>query len=120
MSAAAYKVDNLTVILDRNRIQNDGFVEEILPEGAVAEKWRAFGWHVVEIDGHDMAQMVKALEESREVKGQPAVIVAETIKGKGVSFMENNPAWHGRAPTDEELAQALREVRAVAEMERAS
>jgi transketolase len=117
MAAAAFRVDNLTVILDRNRIQNDDFVDTILPMGAVADKWSAFGWHVIEIDGHDMAQMVQALEASRQVVGQPTVIVAQTIKGKGVSFMEDNPAWHGRAPNDEELARALGQVRAAAGLE---
>ena len=120
MAASAFGVDNLTVILDRNRIQNDDFVQEILPMGSVAEKWSAFGWHVDEIDGHDMGQMVRALEATREVRGRPAVVIAQTVKGKGVSFMEDNPVWHGRAPNDEELAQALAEVRAAAGRERAS
>lgn len=114
MAAAAFKVDNLTVITDRNRIQNDDFIDKILPMGDLAAKWRAFGWHTVEIDGHDMVQVVEALEASRSVVGQPTMIIAETIKGKGVSFMENNPLWHGRAPNDDEAEQALAEIAAAA------
>ena len=117
MSAAGFKVDNLTVILDRNRIQNDDFVDKVMPLGLVAEKWQAFGWQVVEIDGHNMGQVVDALEASRTVTGKPAMIVAHTIKGKGVSFMENNPAWHGRAPNKAEADQALQEICAAAGLE---
>jgi len=117
MAAAGFKVDNLTVVLDRNRIQNDDFVDNVMPVGMVAEKWQAFGWHVVEIDGHDTAQIVDALEASRSMRGKPVCIVAHTIKGKGVSFMENNPAWHGRAPTDAETQQALQEICAAAGLE---
>jgi transketolase len=110
MAAAAHRVDNLTAIMDNNRIQNDDFVERVLPMGPLAAKWEAFGWHVVEIDGHDMSQVVAALEASQGVVGRPAMIVAHTIKGKGVSYMENNPIWHGRAPNDEEAALALAEI----------
>jgi len=117
MSAAGFKVDNLTVILDRNRIQNDDFVDNVMPVGLVAEKWQAFGWHVIEIDGHNMAEVVEALEKSRTISGRPTCIVAHTIKGKGVSFMENNPAWHGRAPTAAEAQQALQEICAAAGLE---
>jgi transketolase len=83
--------------------------------GPIVEKWEAFGWHVTEIDGHDMAQVVDALEASRQVKGQPAMIVAHTIKGKGVSFMENNPVWHGTAPDDAQAELAYAEIRAALE-----
>jgi transketolase len=117
MAAAGKKVDNFTVVLDRNRIQNDDFVDNVMPVGAVAEKWQAFGWHVSEIDGHNMTQVVAALESSRHVTGQPAMIVAHTIKGKGVSYMENNPAWHGRAPNQAEAQQSLHEIYAAAGME---
>jgi transketolase len=110
MAAAAHRVDNLTAVMDCNRIQNDDFVEKVLPMGPIAAKWEAFGWHVVEIDGHDMAQVVSALEASRAVAGQPAMIVAHTVKGKGVSFMENNPLWHGTAPDDRQAARALAEI----------
>jgi transketolase len=114
-----FALDNLTVILDQNGIQNDDFVANIMPIEPVADKWRAFNWHVVEINGHDMGQVVAALEASRQVRGKPVMIVAHTVKGKGVSFMENNPAWHGRAPTAAELQQALAEVRAAAGLEAA-
>ncbi len=117
MAASGKKVDNFTVVLDRNRIQNDDFVDNVMPVGAVAEKWQAFGWHVIEIDGHKMAQIVDALESSRHVTGQPTMIIAHTIKGKGVSFMENNPAWHGRAPNQAEAQQALHEIFTAAGME---
>lgn len=116
MSGAKWKLDNLTVILDLNRIQNDDFVEKTMPLGLVKEKWQAFGWNTVCINGHDMQQVVDALEEAAATKGVPTIIIAETIKGKGVSFMENVPAWHGAAPNDEQYAQALAEVEAVLEM----
>jgi transketolase len=114
MAAASFRANNLTAILDRNRIQNDDFVDNVMPIEPVADKWRAFGWRVVEIDGHDMAAVVAALEESRAMRGQPTLILANTVKGKGVSFMENNPDWHGRAPNAAEAAQALAEIRAAA------
>ncbi|NLD74254.1 MAG: transketolase [Chloroflexi bacterium] len=110
MGAAGFGVGNLTAILDRNRIQNDDFVDRIMPIEPVADKWRAFGWEVSEIDGHDMAQVVEALEASRQVADRPSMIIAHTVKGKGVSYMENNPAWHGRAPNRQEAEQALREI----------
>jgi transketolase len=110
MAAAGFRAGNLTAILDRNRIQNDDFCDRVMPVGEVAGKWRAFGWHVVEVDGHDMAQIVPALEASRNGTEQPTMIVAHTVKGKGVSFMEDNPAWHGRAPTDAEAQAALDEI----------
>jgi transketolase len=110
MFAAYHKVDNLTAILDRNHMQNDGHMEEILEIEPVAEKWRAFGWHVVQIDGHDFVQILDAFAEAREVRGKPTIIVAETVKGKGVSFMEGNPDFHGKAPSKEQLAQALAEL----------
>lgn len=117
MSAAAFKVDNLTAILDCNRIQNDDFIQSILPMEPPAEKWRVFGWHVIEIDGHSMPQVVAALEASRCITGQPVMIVANTVKGKGVSFMEDDPAWHGRAPSAEQARQALDEIRNAAGLE---
>ena len=110
MSAAHYKVDNLTVILDRNRIQNDRFNEEVMNLEPLTDKWRAFGWHVEECDGHDFGQLLAALEATRQVKGQPSLVMAHTVKGKGVSFMENNPAFHGKAATQEELVVALKEI----------
>lgn len=117
MAAPNLRLRNLTVILDRNRIQNDDFVDRIMPLDPLADKWRAFNWHVLEIDGHDMGQVVQALEQSRTVELQPVLIIANTIKGKGVSFMENNPFWHGNAPDAEQAAQAIREIRAAAGLE---
>ena len=111
MAAAKWRVDNLTAILDRNHLQNDYCVDDEMPIEPVADKWRAFGWNVVEIDGHDMEQIVKALEEAKSFSGAPTIIIAHTVKGKGVSFMENVAEWHGRAPCQEEADQALEEIR---------
>ncbi|MBI2935790.1 MAG: transketolase [Chloroflexi bacterium] len=110
MAAAHYKVDTLTGLLDRNRIQNDRFTSEVVELEPLADKWRAFGWHVLEINGHDFGQIIPAVEKATATKGRPTMIIAHTVKGKGVSFMENNPDFHGRAPNKEELAQALHEL----------
>ena len=110
MAAPKWKLDNLTVILDMNRIQNDDFMEATMPVDPVREKWEAFNWHTIEIDGHDMEQIVEALEAARAFKGQPTIIIANTIKGKGVSFMENVPAWHGKAPDAQQYQQAMAEL----------
>jgi transketolase len=111
MSAAKWKLDNLTAILDRNHLQNDYCVDDEMPIEPVADKWRAFGWHVDAIDGHRMEQVVAALEAARERKGIPTLVLAETVKGKGVSFMENVADWHGKAPCHAEADQALGEIR---------
>jgi transketolase len=111
MAAVKWKLDNFTVILDNNGIQNDTFTDDIMPRGDLSAKWRAFGWNVIEIDGHDMEQIVGALEEVLTIKGVPTIINAETVKGKGVSFMENVPAWHGKAPNPEQAEIALTEIR---------
>ncbi len=111
MSAAKWKLDNITAILDRNNLQNDWHVDELMPIEPVADKWRAFGWHVVDIDGHDMGAVVTALEAARARTGGPTLILARTIKGKGVSYMENVCEWHGKAPCQEEADQALDEIR---------
>jgi transketolase len=111
MAAAKWKLDNFTVILDRNHLQNDGCVDNEMPIEPVPDKWRAFGWHVDAIDGHNMEQVVAALEAARERKGLPTLILAETVKGKGVSFMENVADWHGKAPGKKEADQALDEIR---------
>jgi transketolase len=110
MAAAHYSLDNLTAIVDRNRIQNDDFCDNVMRTDPLPEKWQAFGWHVQEVDGHDLSQVIEALEKAREVRGQPSVIIAHTVKGKGVSFMENNPEWHGKAPTPEQAERALAEL----------
>ena len=111
MAAAKWDLDNLTAILDRNHLQNDGCVDTEMPIDPVPDKWQAFGWHVMEIDGHDMEQVVEALEKAKTIKGKPTMIIAHTIKGKGVSFMENVAGWHGKAPCAEEAAQALEDIR---------
>ena len=111
MASAKWKLDNLTAILDHNNLQNDDCVADEMPIEPVADKWRAFGWHVVEIDGHNMTEIVEALEGAKTFKGMPTVIIARTIKGKGVSFMENVVDWHGKAPCREEAEQALEEIR---------
>jgi len=111
MAAPNFKLDNLTAILDYNHLQNDYSVDDIMPIHPAVDKWRAFGWHVLDIDGHDMAQVVAALEEAKSHKGKPTMIVANTVKGKGVSYMENVCEWHGRAPCQEEAEQALEELR---------
>jgi transketolase len=110
MSGAKWRLDNLTVIVDNNGLQNDTFVDDVMPVDPLPDKWRAFNWNVIEIDGHDMAQVVGALERAQTIKGIPTVIIARTVKGKGVSFMENVPKWHGAAPCDQEAAQALKEI----------
>jgi len=111
MSAPKWKLDNLTVIMDRNNLQNDLYVDEVMPIEPVTDKWRAFGWHVLEIDGHDMAAVVKALEEAKGHSDEPTIIIAKTVKGKGVSYMENICEWHGKAPSTEQAEVALEEIR---------
>jgi transketolase len=103
-------LDNLCVVVDRNGIQLDGFVKQILDLEPLVDKWKAFGWAVLEIDGHDLAQIDKAFDEAESIKGRPTCIVAHTVKGKGVSFMENDPEWHGKAPKPAEAIAAIREV----------
>lgn len=111
MAAAKWKVDNLTAILDRNHLQNDDCVDDLMPIEPVADKWRAFGWNLLEIDGHQMDAIVEALEAAKSHKGSPTMIIAHTVKGKGVSFMENVCEWHGKAPGEEEADKALNEIR---------
>jgi transketolase len=134
LACAHHKMDNLTAIVDYNHIQNDGFSDysryantsrsqrvggwvgeeghtvNIMSLQPLSDKWRAFGWEVLEADGHDIAALIEALEKARGVKEKPAVIIAHTVKGKGVSFMENNPAFHGKAPTPEQAEKALAEL----------
>ena len=115
LSAPKFKLSNLCAILDLNNGQIDGPVSEVMPIEPIADKWRAFGWHVIQIDGHDMNQILKAYEEARSLqeKGgtQPVFIIARTIKGKGVSFMENNLGWHGMAPQPEQAQKAIEELK---------
>ncbi len=110
MFGAHHKIDNVVAIVDYNKIQLDGFVKDIMDLEPLAEKWRSFGWHAIELDGHDIRALQAAFAQAKGVKGKPTVIIAHTIKGKGVSFMENNPKFHGIAPTAEEVALALREL----------
>jgi transketolase len=110
MAAANFKIDNLTAILDRNRLQATGPIAERFDIGDVAAKWQAFGWNVIEIDGHDVAAVVEALDHADRVKGKPTVIIANTVKGKGVSFAENNAAFHNGAMTAEQFEIAVNDL----------
>jgi transketolase len=111
MAAAHYKVDNLTTIIDRNTLQIDGPTEEVMGLGDLAAKWSAFGWNVIVIDGHDLGAIVSALDAASVYKGKPTAIIANTIKGKGVSFMEGKVKYHGVAPNAEEKITALEELK---------
>ena len=113
MAASHYKLDNLVVIVDNNGLQIDGDVAKVMSPYPIADKLEAFGFHTIAIDGHDFDQMEQAFAEAKIVKGKPTAIVMKTIKGKGVSFMENNAGWHGKAPNDAEYAQAMDEIQAV-------
>ncbi len=110
LSAAHFKIDNLTAIVDCNRIQLTGWTRDIMNLEPFTQKWQAFGWHTIDIDGHDFNQILAAFQEAEKIKNKPPVIIARTIKGKGVSFMENNPKFHGKAPTPEEAEGALKEL----------
>lgn len=110
MAGAHYGLDNLLAIVDYNRLQIDGRNSEIMEIAPLADKWRAFGWHVIEIDGHEIAQILDAFAEARRTSECPTVIIARTVKGKGVSFMENQVAWHSGAPNDQQFEQALSEL----------
>jgi transketolase len=112
MTAAHYKLDNLCAIVDLNGLQIDGPVSKVKAIEPVASKWAAFGWNFIDIDGHDMKEILDALDEAETVKGKPSVILAHTIKGKGVSFFEGKVEYHGMAPTPEELEKALKEMEA--------
>ena len=110
MSAAHYKVDNLVGIVDRNLLQIDGFTRDVMNSSPLEDKWKSFGWYVITVDGHDIPALIKAFEEAKTIEGKPTVIIADTIKGKGVSFMENVAIWHGQAPNDEEMKRALNDL----------
>ena len=118
MEAAHHKLDNLVAIIDNNHLQIDGKTSEVMNVESIAEKYKAFGWNVLEIDGHDMAQIVEALEKGkRNHDGRPTLVLAETVKGKGVSFMENLAGWHGKTPNREELNKALAELGVATEVD---
>jgi transketolase len=110
MSAAHFKVDNLAAIVDNNGQQIDGWNRDVMSLDPFPAKWQAFGWQVIEVDGHSIPQLAQAFDKAKKAKGQPTVIIAHTIKGKGVSFMENNPHFHGTAPDAEEMKRALKEL----------
>jgi transketolase len=108
--AGKYKLSNLTLIVDRNRIQIDGTTEEVMPLEPLKEKYQSFGWSVLEIDGHDIEEIIESLDYAKSITDRPTAIIAETIAGKGVSFMENDPAWHAKVPDKEEMEKALKEL----------
>lgn len=110
MAAGHFKLDNLTAFLDYNNLQIDGPVDVVMNVAPLPEKWKAFNWHVIEIDGHDLEQILGAIEEAQATKGKPTMIIAKTVKGKGVSFMEDQVGWHGNAPKPEQVAEALKEL----------
>lgn len=115
MFAGHRKLDNLVVIIDNNHLQIDGTVEEVCSPYPIDEKLKSFGLHVITIDGNDMSQIASAMAEARETKGKPAAIVMKTIKGKGVSFMENQAGWHGKAPSEEEYLSGMKELEKIDE-----
>lgn len=110
MFASKYKLDNLLTIVDYNKLQLDGSTEKVMPLEPLVDKWKAFGWHAIETNGHDITQILAAIKEAHLTRNKPTVIIAHTIKGKGVSFMENNPDWHGKAPSKREFKQAIKEI----------
>ncbi|HLA47662.1 MAG: transketolase [Nitrospinae bacterium RIFCSPLOWO2_02_39_17] len=110
MTSAHYKIDNLCAILDNNGLQIDGPNKEVMNIEPIVGKWRSFGWHVIEINGHEIGEIINALNEAERIKGQPTMIIAHTIKGKGVSFMENKVEYHGIAPTKDEYERAMKEL----------
>lgn len=109
--AGKYKLSNLTAIVDRNNIQIDGYTEDIMPLEPLEDKYKAFGWHVLEVDGHNIEEFIDAIGEAKAIYEKPTVIIAHTIPGKGVSFMENLPEWHGKPPKPDEAKKALHELR---------
>ena len=111
MAASAFKLDNLTAIVDRNELQMDGRTEDIIALEPLAVRWQSFGWYVIETDGHDVEALAQAIARALQVSGQPSVVIAHTVKGKGVSFMEGNKAWHGASIEPEQAQLALEELR---------
>jgi transketolase len=110
MFAAHYKLDNICAMIDYNRKQIDGDVQDVIGIAPLADKWRAFGWHVIECDGHDLKAILHAYQDARKTKGKPSVILAHTVMGKGVSYMEDDYRWHGVPPSVEQADQALKEL----------
>jgi len=110
MTASHYKLDNLCVIIDNNNLQIDGKVSEVMSIYPIDEKFKSFGFEVINVDGHNIPELIKAFESAKKTKGKPTAIIANTVKGKGVSFMENDAGWHGKAPNDEQYNQAIKEL----------
>ena len=110
MTSSKYKLDNLCVIVDNNNLQIDGTIEEVMSSYPIDEKFKSFGFQVINIDGHNIQEIIDAFDVAKNVKGKPTCIIAKTIKGKGVSFMENKAEWHGKAPNDEEYRIAMEEL----------
>lgn len=111
MTSCQYKLDNLCVIVDNNNLQIDGTIEEVMSSYPINEKFESFGFNVINTDGHDIEKLIECFNKAKQVKGKPTVIIAKTIKGKGVSFMENQVGWHGKAPNDEEFKKAISELK---------
>ena len=110
MYARKYRLNNLIAILDYNRLQLDGCTDVVMPLEPLVDKWKSFGWNVPEVDGHNIRQILDAIQRVKNHKDSPSIIIAQTIKGKGVSFMENDPDWHGKVPNDQEYYQAIKEL----------
>ena len=110
MAAAHYKLDNLCAVLDYNHLQIDGNIDDVISPEPFASKFESFGWNVLDVNGHDFNELRNAFEQAKQVKDKPTMIIAHTIKGKGVSYMENNYAWHGAAPNKEQYEQAMKEL----------
>lgn len=110
MTASHYKLDNLCVIVDNNNLQIDGQVSEVMSPYPIGEKFKSFGFEVIEVDGHSMVDLIEAFNKAKKVKNKPTAIIAKTVKGKGVSFMENEVSWHGKAPNDEQYRMAIEEL----------
>lgn len=111
MAANKYKLDNLCVVVDNNNLQIDGTIEEVMSSYPIDEKFRSFGFQIINIDGHDIEEIIKAFEVAKNVKDKPTCIIAKTVKGKGVAFMENQAGWHGKAPNQEQYEEAIRRIK---------
>ena len=110
MTSSHYKLDNICAILDSNNLQIDGNVDKVMGVEPLDKKWEAFGWNVIKVDGHDYESIIEGLDKAKECKGKPSILIAKTVKGKGVSFMENQAGWHGKAPNDEEFKIAMADL----------
>ena len=111
MAAGHYKLDNLCVIIDNNNLQIDGTVDKVMSIYPLKEKWENFGFETIEIDGHNIEEIIQAFEKARTIQSKPTAIIAKTVKGKGISFMENQVGWHGKAPNEEQYKEAMQELK---------